>query len=204
MKAGIKEKHGMKKACRVVIAAVRALLLAVVVLLLVYNVYVLIARYAYGVGIPKVFGVGSAVVETGSMEPEVGAGDLIFIREQEQYSVGDVITFFDSSRGEYVTHRVILVNENGYTTKGDANNVQDPFTVPQDAVVGKVVGVWRGVGKIIAFLQTPAGMFVLILTAAAVWGITKGASYLIGRKKEKNEESAPGENGGTEEKKEQS
>lgn len=202
MKGDAGTEHGMKKAGRIVIAVVRGLLLAAVALLLVYNVYTLVARYAYGVGIPKVFGFGCAVVETGSMEPEIGAGDLIFIREKEEYSVGDVITFFDSSRGEYVTHRVILVSENGYTTKGDANNVQDGFTVPQDAVVGKVTGIWRGAGKVIAFLQTPAGLFVLILAAAAVWGITAGIAYLAGRGKRQNEEGLPDGDGGTQEEKE--
>ena len=101
----------MKKVFRIFTVAVRALLLAAIALLLIYNIYTLIARYAYGKNIPTIFGFGCAVVETGSMEPSISAGDLIFIQEKEQYFVGDIITFFDSSHNEYVTHRIIFTCE---------------------------------------------------------------------------------------------
>ena len=137
----------MKKAFRIIKITVRTLVLVLVALLLAYNIYTLVMRYACGVGIPTVFGYGCAVVETGSMEPAIGAGDFIIVHAEEEYAVGDVITFYDSARGEYVTHRIILVTESGYTTKGDANNVQDNFTVPQSAVVGRVVAVMNGLGS---------------------------------------------------------
>ena len=172
----------MKKAFRIIKITVRTLVLVLVALLLAYNIYTLVMRYACGVGIPTVFGYGCAVVETGSMEPAIGAGDFIIVHAEEEYAVGDVITFYDSALGEYVTHRIILVTESGYTTKGDANNAQDNFTVPQSAVVGRVVAVMNGLGSFIAFFQTPAGMFVLIAAAAAVWGATALGSYLIGRR----------------------
>ena len=172
----------MKKAFRAVGTALRVLVLVLAGLLLLYNIYTLVARYAFGEGIPTLFGYGFAVVETGSMEPEIAAGDFVILHAEEEYAVGDVITFYDSARGEYVTHRIILVTESGYTTKGDANNVQDNFTVPQSAVVGRVVAVMNGLGSFIAFFQTPAGMFVLIAAAAAVWGATALGSYLIGRR----------------------
>ena len=117
----------MKKAFRIIKITVRTLVLVLVALLLAYNIYTLVMRYACGVGIPTVFGYGCAVVETGSMEPAIGAGDFIIVHAEEEYAVGDVITFYDSTRGEYVTHRIILVTESGYTTKGDANNAQDNF-----------------------------------------------------------------------------
>ena len=180
----------MKKVFRIFTVAVRALLLAVIALLLIYNIYTLIARYAYGKNIPTIFGFGCAVVETGSMEPSISAGDLIFIQEKEQYFVGDIITFFDSSHNEYVTHRIIFTSEQGYVTKGDANSGQDLFTVPQGAVVGKVIGVWGGGGSAVVFLQTPAGIFTFILSAAAVWGITTGVSFMICRVQKKGQDTS--------------
>ena len=48
--------------------------------------------------------------------------------------------------------------------------------------MGRVVAVMNGLGSFIAFFQTPAGMFVLIAAAAAVWGATALGSYLIGRR----------------------
>ena len=168
----------MKKVFRIFTVAVRALLLAAIALLLIYNIYTLIARYAYGKNIPTIFGFGCAVVETGSMEPSISAGDLIFIQEKEQYFVGDIITFFDSSHNEYVTHRIIFTSE------------QDLFTVPQGAVIGKVIGVWGGGGSAVVFLQTPTGIFTLILSAAAVWGITTGVSFMICRVQKKGQDTS--------------
>lgn len=189
----------MKKAFRVIKITVRTLVVTFAVLLLAYNVYTLIMRYAYGVGIPTVFGYGFAAVQTGSMEPQIAAGDFIVIHAEDEYAVGDVITFYDSARGEYVTHRIIQITESGFTTKGDANNAQDLFTVPQGAVVGKVVAVMNGLGSFIAFLQTPAGMFVLIAAAAAVWGATVLAEWLIERHaKRKAAEPAEGADAGGE------
>lgn len=177
----------MKKAFRIIKITVRTLVLVLVALLLAYNIYTLVMRYACGVGIPTVFGYGCAVVETGSMEPAIGAGDFIIVHAEEEYAVGDVITFYDSARGQYVTHRVILVSESGYTTKGDANNAQDDFTVPQSAVVGRVVAVLRGFGAFIGFLQTPAGLFALVAFAAGVWGIFAVGSYLRRRRAGRDE-----------------
>ncbi len=183
-----------RRALKILHLVLRILAWALVGLLLAYNVYVLVARYAFGEGIPTVFGYGCAVVETGSMEPEIAAGDFILIRAQEEYAVGDMITFYDSARGEYVTHRVIAASESGYTTKGDANNVQDSFTVPHAAVVGKVVGVLGWFGSVIAFLQTPFGILVLLAAAAACWGISALVRYAVGRRREAAEgEAAPPE-----------
>ena len=162
--------------------ALRVLAIALVAVLRAYNVYTLVARYAFGVGIPTVFGYGCAAVETGSMEPEISAGDFIVIHAEDEYAVGDVITFYDSARGQYVTHRVILVSESGYTTKGDANNAQDNFTVPPSAVVGRVVAVLRGFGRVIGFLQTPVGLLSIVAFAAAVWGLFALGSYLFRRR----------------------
>lgn len=179
-----------RRALRAAGIAVRALAFAAVALLLIYNIYVLVARYAFDIGIPTVFGYGCAAVETGSMEPEIAAGDFIVIRAEESYAAGDVITFYDSGRGEYVTHRIILVSESGYVTKGDANNAQDDFTVPQSAVVGRVVAVLRGFGAFIGFLQTPAGLFALVAFAAGVWGIFAVGSYLRRRRAGRDESGA--------------
>ena len=177
----------MKKALRAIGIALRVLAFTLIGLLLVYNIYTLVARHAFGVGIPTVFGYGFAVVETGSMEPAIAAGDCILIHAEEDYAVGDLITFLDADRGQYVTHRIVLRAADGFITKGDANSGQDPFTVPQSAVVGKVVGVLGGFGKFIAFVQTPFGILVLLAAGAAVWGAAALLSFLLRRRAEQKQ-----------------
>lgn len=180
----------MRRALRCIKTAFKCVLAALVAVLAAYNVYILVQRYAFGNGMPTVFGYANAVVVSGSMEPEIMIGDVVVVKSQSAYDVGDVITFYDSSMGEYVTHRIIMVSQSGlYATKGDANNAEDKFSVPQGAVVGKVVYVAHGAGSVITFFQSPAGLLVLIGVAVVFWILTDVLSMLSekGRKEEKNE-----------------
>ncbi len=169
---------------------VRALLIVIIALLAAYNVYMLVQRYVYGNGMPKVFGVATAVVASGSMEPEIEIGDLVIVREADAYREGDVITFYDSVSGTYITHRIILVNGDKFTTMGDANDTQDN-PISQSAVVGKVVNVLRGAGKTIAFFQSPAGLFTVLAAGVVIWGAADVIAILLNKKdKESSAETA--------------
>lgn len=162
-----------RKVCKELNIFIKCLLAAALALLLAFNVNALVQRYALGRGIPTAFGYGCAVVVSGSMADEINVNDLVIVKECDTYVTGDVITFYDSSAGEYVTHRIIYVSESGqYTTKGDANGVQDAFAVPREAVVGKVVRVLRGAGKFISFMQSPAGLFAIAAGGVVVWLLT--------------------------------
>ena len=88
-------------------------------------------------------------VVTGSMEPEIFAGELIASKsvDIDTLRVGDVICFRSKSPdmlGRSITHRVIGRSQdvNGNTqlqTKGDANTAVDAYYVTQDNLIGKVV-----------------------------------------------------------------
>lgn len=184
------------KALRAVKYTVRALLIALVGVLLAYNIYVLVARYAFGIGMPTVFGVGFASVGSGSMEPELGVGDFIVTRAQDSYERGDIITFYDSARGQYVTHRIILVSGDTYATQGDANDAPDPFSVPLSAVVGKVVLSVSGLGAFVSFMQTPGGMFAAAGVGILVWVVTDVISGAIDKRKSKKEKGKENGNDG--------
>lgn len=175
----------MKKFLRIAAVVLKAILGLLMGLLLIYNGYMLIARYAFGNDMPTVFGFGGAVVASGSMEPALEINDFIVTKAQEEYEIGDIIMFYDETRGAYVTHRIILVSGDMYATRGDNNNTPDDFSVPKRAVVGKVVSVWSGFGGVIRFLQSPAGFFAVIGGGLILWIAT---DLIGGRKgKEKNE-----------------
>lgn len=180
----------MHKAVRVITTAFKCVLVAFVAVLAAYNVYAIVQRYAYGNRMPTVFGFATAAVVSGSMEPEIMIGDVVVVRSQDRYETGDVITFYDSSMGEYVTHRIVLVSQGGmYATKGDANDSEDKFSVPQQAVVGKVVYVARGAGTVITFMQSPLGLLVLIGGGIVVWLVADALSMVFDRtRKEENHE----------------
>ncbi len=75
-------------------------------------------------------------VETGSMEDKIHAGDYILLNRKTDYKVGDVITY--NVDNYFVTHRIIKIEGDKITTKGDANNTEDK-EINRDQIEGKVI-----------------------------------------------------------------
>ena len=83
-----------------------------------------------------VFGYSFFIVKTGSMEPEIIAGELIIVKKQDDYKKDEIITYKENDI--YVTHRIVEKKGNSYVTKGDANNEND-FEITNNDILGKVV-----------------------------------------------------------------
>ena len=134
-------------------------------LLLFVIVYTLVG----GNQMPMVGGFGTAVVQSGSMEPTYSVGDLLFIKEASDYEVGDVVVY--QSDNMLVVHRIVEIDGNRITTQGDANNVADePFSASN--IMGRVIGSVPGVGNVIDFLKTPLGFILLVGSAMALMVIS--------------------------------
>ena len=81
---------------------------------------------------------------------------------------GDIITYWGVGEGkELVSHRVVGVNEAegdiSFTTKGDANEVVDPYPVPGKNLVGKVVLAVPYLGYVMEYARTKQGLMVLVV-----------------------------------------
>ncbi len=120
------------------------------------------------------------VVISGSMEPKIHKGDLLFVMGVDAEDIkngtaeeqnGDVIVF--DARGlwfgapqEPIVHRVIdkyNISDTWYfRTKGDANLLQDQAPVPESCVIGVVVGVIPYIGWVKIFL-TDSGLLIPLL-----------------------------------------
>ncbi len=120
------------------------------------------------------------VVTTGSMEPSIKVGDLIYVKgvAPSDVQVGDIITFKPPAsyiQGTLITHRVTEVsydsNEVYFKTKGDANNAVDPWTIKSDDLVGRQSGIVPGLGAFFLWIRTPAGLITMgtILTLYLFW-----------------------------------
>ena len=90
------------------------------------------------------FGIHRYLVVSGSMEPNLYAGDIVFVNTNidfEDVEIGDVIIF--KHRGMNIIHRVIeimTINEKTYfKTKGDANKFDDGFVVSTENFSGKAL-----------------------------------------------------------------
>jgi len=68
-------------------------------------------------------------VLTGSMRPGIQPGDVVMVRAvpTDELKVGDVIAYLPPSHTTPVLHRIVSIDSSGLVTKGDANNVSDPW-----------------------------------------------------------------------------
>lgn len=126
-------------------------------------------------------------VETGSMEPTIKVGSLIFVKPSDkisEYNVNDIVTFTDVENGQTFTHRVVEINEQSFmfTTKGDANESNDPTKTEFRHAVGKVVFHIPYVGKVAKVLRKlPMKIAIGIIYMA--WAAIEIEIYLSERKK---------------------
>ena len=96
-------------------------------------------------------------VKTGSMEDKIHVGDYILIFRKKNYQVGDVVTFIRSEG--FITHRIIKMEGNRVTTKGDANNAIDE-DISKDNIIGKVIIVGGILNIIINYKYAFAGILL--------------------------------------------
>lgn len=110
-------------------------------------------------------------VQTGSMEPTIKVGDLIFIKKSKEYKEGDIITFLSGTGKSRVTitHRITKVtDENTFVTKGDANAAEDIDRVKYEDIFGKYIFKIPLLGYPINLVKTPLGFLILIVIPAVI------------------------------------
>lgn len=142
--------------------ALRFALIVICGAVLGFNIYSANANSLVGNKLPMPFGYGAAVVLSGSMEPELSKGDLVFVKEAELFEINQVVVFQDGN--DLVMHRIVQINGDEIITKGDANNSND---APIDCtrIKGKVFFTLPYVGKLIDFIKTPVGTLLIIALA---------------------------------------
>lgn len=166
----------MMKTIRKILDIAITVVLAVVI---ICNTYIVVAKTT-GRLQPAVFGYSTAVVVSGSMADAINVNDLVVVKEQSEYAVGDVISFENGS--SVVTHRIVREENGEFITKGDANNTEDEGSVKAESIVGKVVLTVPQIGAVIGFFQTQLGMAIM----AAALVIIIFASSFSGKKESKN------------------
>jgi signal peptidase len=108
-------------------------------------------------------------VYTGSMEPAIPVGSVVVIKpvDPETLKVGDIICF-QLSEPTSITHRIINITNEGFITKGDANEDPDQWIVKKENVIGKAVFTIPFIGYIGYFVRTPIGFILLIIIPASL------------------------------------
>ena len=167
--------------------------------LLICNLTIIVKGTLHPERPPALFGTTTLVVKSGSMsgnaEGHIEVGDLIFVgkADPDKLREGDVIAFMTG--GSVTTHRIVSVEtgEDGrpqWTTRGDANNVEDKDPVTEENLVGIYQFRIPKVGDFAFFLQTPLGMVLFIgvpLLAFIIYDILRRQHYANVEKKKTDE-----------------
>ncbi|QSO50081.1 signal peptidase I [Alicyclobacillus mengziensis] len=149
-------------------------------IILIVTMYAAVSTRISG-GTPRVFGLQWYEVMSGSMEPQIHTGSVIFDKPNVNVSnlkVGDVITFRAPDQ-EYgpdemiITHRISKVeHQNGqlmFQTKGDANDSPDPSLVPANNVVAQYDNMTIPyLGYYLTFAKTKLGIGLLVILPGAL------------------------------------
>ena len=173
----MKEKNGLLQK---IVGAVGIALCVVFVPLLLINVTLIVKSYTSPDKVPDFLGYKPFIVLSGSMEPSIMTGDMVFVKETDPDSlkVGDVIAY--KSGSAVVTHRIVEVkSENGetrYVTQGDANNAADQSLVKPTDVEGIYQRRVAGAGNLAMFMQTTTGMILFVvcpLVLFVLWDVIR-------------------------------
>ncbi len=120
------------------------------------------------------------VVISGSMSPGIAVGDLLLATPTpiEELEPGTVATLTSARTGNYVTHRVVAVEDRGdhyaITMRGDANdnNDQEEYLVKPDARVWQPAFILPGVGSIATEMGRPGVTIPALIAIAAMVGVS--------------------------------
>ena len=168
---------GATTPARKVATVIGAIICVLLVPILAVNCILLFKGATNSDEVPSVGGVVPFIVLSDSMYPEIQSGDLIVCRQSPAADVreGDVISFFDPEGNgvSVVSHRVVAIgtDDSGqpvFTTKGDANNVEDSSPVTADKLVGVYQFRIPGLGNVAMFMQSTQGLVICVAVPVAL------------------------------------
>ena len=114
-------------------------------------------------------------VMSGSMEPTLNTGGLIFSIPSDSYNIDDIVTFKTpqtSKTNDFTTHRIYgngdLDGKPYFITKGDANSSPDGWKVFQEDIVGKKLFHIPYLGYLIGYTKTLPGLLLIIIIPATI------------------------------------
>ena len=131
------------------------------------------------------FGYTYFQISSSSMSETIEVNDIILVKITKEVEENDIITF-KNKKGKIITHRLVRKNGNHYTTKGDANKVEDE-TIEESQIIGKVkkvISLSYLLKVIVLFL-----IFFILFALLDLENIIK--KYLLKDNIEKNDTNLP-------------
>ena len=150
----------MKKAQKIVGKIVNVLIV-IVIIAIIFCAYCAFSIKVLGNKYVNIFGYSVFEVATGSMHGSIEVNDAVLVKIGDSYNVNDIVTYQNGE--DYITHRVIEIEEDYVITKGDANNVNDN-PIDKKLILGRVVKVLPRLGVWKKVLLTPKVIILILVT----------------------------------------
>ena len=154
---------------KIILNIVGIILCLIFIPIFIFNVILIIKGVANPDEVPSIFNVSPMIVLSGSMEPVILEGDLVFIKgiDPQDIKIDDIIAYREAD--EVITHRVIEVlelpdNTLRFKLKGDNNISPDSGYVNEEQIVGIYTGRVGKMGDFAMFLQSTLGIVIFIGT----------------------------------------
>ena len=134
------------------------------------------------------------IVDGNSMEPGFHFGDLLLVRTESGYQVGDAVTYQNKELGRFVFHRIIGTELDRFILKGDNNSWLDSYHPNQNEVVGKLWVHVPKFGRTIEWMRLPIN---LAITMGLFGGVLMSGMITKTPKDNKRKNRKPSKIGGT-------
>ncbi|MFX1275946.1 MAG: signal peptidase I [Promethearchaeota archaeon] len=138
------------------------------------------------------------VVSSGSMSPTLNEGDMLFVKGVDGSEIQNesIIVFhaiWSSDPSIPVVHRVIGIhNYSGvlyFETKGDNNEIPDPYFVREEFVYGVVIGGIPYIGWIKLIFDRSGLLYIILIIIIFYLGISMIFDYIKEKENERNVEN---------------
>lgn len=127
------------------------------------------------IGVNLIAGAKGYAVTSNSMAETLRRGDVVIVRQVsfEELMPGDVVTVRSSGDKFHFTHRIVEIDKESrtITTRGDANNADDPMPTQAERIVGKMWYKIPLVGYLSIFFlnfSKTAGLIALAIVAVSL------------------------------------
>ena len=109
---------------------------------------------------------GYVIVSGRSMLPTLHGGDLVLVRRQDAYRVGDVVSYRIPDgvfRGRRIVHRIVGGDPTaGFVLRGDDNPDDDLWRPRPSDIEGRLWKRLPGAGRVVAVARTPAVLAAVV------------------------------------------
>lgn len=143
--------------------------------------YLLLLGFLAAIFIPGLLPFKHYIIVTGSMSPNINIGDLVIVDtdfDRDTLEVGDIIGFKvdvnNSGEERIVLHYLSSIHEDEqgnitYKTIAENSEVEDNWTISQDDVTGLYMFHLSYVGKVVLFLQSQIGLFIIAINVVGIF-----------------------------------